>query len=411
MSRGRREKPSLADRDALARTRLTAARDIDAACLAWQRAFAERVELPAPASVVGEAVSVIDVTYAGHPRRGVVARCRRPDHREYDVSLADVDFADNTEGARLVARYRRWQGLESSRGTPAAAARGEPPPGTPGDERDASGPVELAVLAVKDGAARTCWVGSHEVLTLRTGDLWKVVPGEIATVQPRRWWRYARHPYLSGDITQVRLDVPALGLVPLRLEPIDTWDPAEEYWGEEGEPIEDWARAIIAHGPRPAFEMEQVLPGEDPEDPDTDPIIESNDLKDAGDVAGARRILMAVLAADLRCLDAHAHLGNLLFDGDPADALRHYLVGVRIGDLSLGEGFDGVLPWGAVNNRPFLRCLKGYGLCLWRLGRPEEAAHVFTRVLWMNPSDNQGVRGLLPAVRAGERWEDAGRDR
>jgi hypothetical protein len=57
--------------------------------------------------------------------------------------------------------------------------------------------------------------------------LWKVVPGDIATVHPRRQWRYAGHPYLSGDIAHVRLDVPALGLVPLRLEPFDTWNPAE----------------------------------------------------------------------------------------------------------------------------------------------------------------------------------------
>jgi tetratricopeptide (TPR) repeat protein len=156
--------------------------------------------------------------------------------------------------------------------------------------------------------------------------------------------------------------------------------------------------------------MEQVLPGEDPGNPDTDPIIESNELKDAGDIAGARRLLMAVLAVDLRCLDAHAHLGNLLFEASPGDALRHYEVGVRIGELSLGEASDGVLPWGLVNNRPFLRCLNGYGLCLWRLRRLDEAAHVFDRMLWLNPSDHQGVRGLLPAVRAGEHWQDHWQD-
>jgi hypothetical protein len=61
------------------------------------------------------------------------------------------------------------------------------------------------------------------------------VPGEIVTVRPRRHWRYAGHPYLSGDIEATRLDVAALGIVPLRLEPCGTWDPAEEYWGEEGE--------------------------------------------------------------------------------------------------------------------------------------------------------------------------------
>src|SRR5581483_8930591 len=83
-------------------------------------------------------------------------------------------------------------------------------------------------------------------------------------------------------------------------------------------------------------------------------------------------------------------LGNLLFDAIPGDATRHYEVGVRIGELSLGEAFDGVLPWSLVDNRPSLRCLNGYGLCLWRLGRLDEAARVFDRMLWMNPSDKPG---------------------
>jgi hypothetical protein len=39
---------------------------------------------------------------------------------------------------------------------------------------------------------------------------------------------------------------------------------------------------------------------------------------------------MALLEMDLRCLDAHAHLGNLWFDGSAAEALRHYEVGVGI---------------------------------------------------------------------------------
>ena len=50
--------------------------------------------------------------------------------------------------------------------------------------------------------------------------------------------------------------------------------------------------------------------------------------------------------------------------------------------------------------------MHGYGLCLWRLERWEEAERVFDRMLWMNPSDNQGVRFLLPRVRAWGPWID-----
>ncbi len=111
---------------------------------------------------------------------------------------------------------------------------------------------------------------------------------------------------------------------------------------------------------------------------------------------------MSLLAADLRCLDAHAHLGNFAFDHSPEEAIRHYEVGVRIGDLSLGEGFNGVLHWGHIHNRPFLRCMHGYGLCLSRLGRIKEAKEIFTRMLWLNPGDNQGIRSLLGKVREKE---------
>jgi tetratricopeptide (TPR) repeat protein len=269
------------------------------------------------------------------------------------------------------------------------------------------GPVELVVLSVKQKAARCHLLGSDQAFTFRAGRLWNLVPGEIAVVKPAKQWTYEGNPYLSGAIESTRLDAKALGLGPLGLEQVGIWNPAEHYWGEEGDPIEAWAKPVIARGPRPEFEMEQVLPGLDVEDPDSDPIGQSNDLKDSGDLDGAYKILMDLCQADLRCLDAHSHLGNFVFDHRPKDAIRHYEVGFRIGELSLGESFDGVLPWGWIDNRPFLRCMHGYGLCLWRLGRFEEAARVFDRMLWLNPSDNQGVRFVIDQVRAKDTWENS----
>lgn len=247
---------------------------------------------------------------------------------------------------------------------------------------------------------------SVRVITLRTSGLWDVVPGEIVTVKPRKQWRYAGHPCLSGEIESTRLNVAALGLVPLRREKMGMWDPKEHYWGEENEPIDEWAKPIIACGSRPEFEMEQVMPGTDSDDPFEDPILKSNELKDAGDLSGAKKILMELCQADLRSLDAHAHLGNFFFDSMPEKAIRHYEVGLRIGELSLGDGFNGVLHWGNIDNRPFLRCMHGYGLCLWRLDQFEAAESVFDRMLWLNPSDNQGVRFLIDDVRARKVWEE-----
>ena len=274
------------------------------------------------------------------------------------------------------------------------------------DDLDLSGPIDLIAISVKERAARCRVPGSDRVITLRTSRLWDVVPGQIVTVNPRKQWRYSRHPYLSGEIESTSIDASALGLVPLKLKDVGMWEPKEHYWGEDDEPLEEWAKPIFARGPRLGFEMEQVLPGEDIDDPFDDPITRSNDLKDIGDQIEAEKLLMGLCESDLRCLDAHAHLGNLDFERRPEDAIRHYEVGVRIGELSLGDDFDGVLSWGHIDNRPFLRCMQGYGLCLWRMARFDDAGRVFDRMLWLNPSDNQGVRFLIDEVRAGTAWED-----
>src|SRR5438045_949863 len=121
------------------------------------------------------------------------------------------------------------------------------------------------------------------------------------------------------------------------------------------------------------------------EDPDHTPACDAAELREAGDDDAARELLMDVLCEDLRCIDAHAHLDNLVFDRRPADAMVHYLVGIGIGDLSLGASFDGFLPWGFLYNRPYLRCLHGYGLCLWRAEQKAKAEETFERILSLNP--------------------------
>jgi hypothetical protein len=365
---------------------------------AFRQAFEDHVVLPAEAFVVGEPVTVTMIDYDGNERRGLTAKCRRGEGVEQVIAAYDLIFPEGSTAARYLAAYRKWLGIEAHPEDSLSRARRRPPKLTE-DEIDMTRGVELIAVAVKGNAVSCRLPGKDRVITLRTTRLWDVVPGGMINVAPRKQWRYKGHPYLSGEIKSWRLDIAALGLTPLQLKAWGVWDPKDHYWGEPDEPIEEWAKPIIRRGPRPEFEMEQVLPGEDPDDIDTDPILEAVELKQAGDSPGALRILMGLLAADLRCLDAHAHLGNFVFDHSPEKAIRHYGVGVRIGELSVGEGFNGVLHWGCINNRPFLRCMHGYGLCLSRLGRPKEAKEVFTRMLWLNPSDNQGIRFLFGEVK------------
>jgi tetratricopeptide (TPR) repeat protein len=345
------------------------------------------------------------IDYDGNERRGLTARCRREGGSEQVIAAYDLIFAKGSIAARYMAVYRKWLGIESYPQMLLSRTRRRVSKVTE-DDVDMTGDVELIAVALKGNAVSCRIRGKERVITLRPVGFWEVAPGEIIMVAPRKQWRYRGHPYLSGEIKAWRLDIPALGLTPLKLNETGMWDPKDHYWGEPDEPMEEWAKPIMSRGLRPEDEMEQVLPGENPNDPDTDPILEAVEWREAGDSLGAYRNLMNLLAADLRCLDAHAHLGNFVFNHSPEKAIRHYEVGVWIGELSLGVGFNGVLPWGHIDNRPFLRCMHGYGLCLWRLGRFKEAEEIFTRMLWLNPTDNQGVRFLLGDLREGKVWHE-----
>jgi hypothetical protein len=136
---------------------------------------------------------------------------------------------------------------------------------------------------------------------------------------------------------------PLGGRPPLELRDPTVWDPRAEYWDDPDGRLPDWWTPIMAAGPRISYEFEQVLPGLD-DDAWFDPILDAVDDAHAGDARGARRKLHALLEADPRCLDAHAHLGWL--QPEPDQALGHYQAGIAIAELSLPDGFDGVLPWG-----------------------------------------------------------------
>ncbi len=363
---------------------------------AFRQAFEDEVPVPTEASVAGQRVTVTKFDFDGNERRGLTATCQLPDRTKFDVAACDVLMPPGSKGARYIAAYRKWMGLTP---VPKAPRRKAPA---------ATGPlsIRLAVQSVTGKLALCRDLADNSEITLRFERLHDVVPGEIAVVTPMKRTNKPDGVHIQGQVLRTYLDTAALSLEPLRLEPRGIWDPKRHYWGEPGVPLESWARPIVKRGPRPEFEMEQVLPGTDFAVSDYDPIIESSDLRGNGDPTGAREILMRLCAADLRCLDAHAHLGNILFDRRPELAIRHYEVGVQIGELTVKPDFEGLLPWGCLDNRPFLRCLYSWALCLWRLERYTEAAKALKRILWLNPSDNQGARFVIQEVRARIPWSD-----
>ncbi len=212
---------------------------------------------------------------------------------------------------------------------------------------------------------------------------------------PVRTWRYPGFAAAS-------IDVPS---PPLALFQRGDWDPRNEYWGEPGDPLPTLLADVIDTGVRPCFEMEQVLPGADEDDWDSDPIIEAADLHHAGLHSDAVRVLDEVLAVDRRCVDAWAHLGLVAFDTrGPGPASELYEVGVAVAEASLPKGFNGVLPRGYIDNRPFLRCLYGLALCAWRQRRWDDAESMFEARVWLDPSGSLDALACLEQVRARQRW-------
>jgi hypothetical protein len=235
---------------------------------AFLNALEEEVPLPAQGTIIGEPVTVTKIDYDGNQQRGLRATCKKLDGKTYEVGLAEVEFPEGSTAAPYVKAYRQWLGIPAPKQS-RRAEYGEKIKQTKAlvGEIDLTKSLDLIVLGIKQQEAARCrLLGKDKELTLRSPGAWELIPGEIVTVMPKKHWSFAGHPYLAADITGTRFDPAALELTPLKLKDEGLWDPKEEYWGEEDEPLDDWEKEIIARGPRPQYEMEQILPGLKPED-------------------------------------------------------------------------------------------------------------------------------------------------
>lgn len=339
------------------------------------------LSLPADAHVIGEPVTVTDIRHPGSPRAGLLATCRRTGGT-YELSLADVAFPAGSPGASLVARYRAWLGLAPFTAPGADVAR---PHKVEADDIVVGKPIELLVLACKSNALRCRLLGSAREVTLRTA-VRDEIPGSIVSVTPKKQWTHARHPYLSGAVSSVRIDVSVLGLVPLALH------------REEG-PHRGPARRTAAGDGRPAYRLEQPTPADVAS---VDLLLEAQQCLNARAYVEADELLHHVLALDLRFLEAHAMLGERHLAYWPPLAHHYFELGVAIGSLTVGDNLDGVLPWAFVENRPFLRCLHGLSQALLREGRNQEAEAALRRLLRLDPADPLEARASLAAIESGK---------
>gem|GEM_PF-7126033 len=212
-------------------------------------------------------------------------------------------------------------------------------------------PLEAAVLSCGTNCARVRVLATREELTVRARDLWHVMPGHVVTLALERRWRHRGQLYAVGDMLATRIDAQALELPRLQIHerPPVAMDDADH---AETDTLRE-LMARIAASARSTYEMEQVLPAVGSSN---DPILESIERKKRGDRRGAVHLLMEALRCDLRCLDAHMHLGNSEFPAYPEHARLHYQIGVAIGDhaepcggltSTTGRSCDAFMAWGS----------------------------------------------------------------
>jgi tetratricopeptide (TPR) repeat protein len=119
---------------------------------------------------------------------------------------------------------------------------------------------------------------------------------------------------------------------------------------------------------------------------------------DTGKLIQAERSLRLLLDGYPEFIDAYHHLAMIL------DETRRYKEARQVWENAVIIGKSAFpktekrvrlrLPWGILDNRPFLRVYHSWGLQLIEEEKVTDALVVFNDILSMNPNDNQGIRAL-----------------
>ncbi len=135
----------------------------------------------------------------------------------------------------------------------------------------------------------------------------------------------------------------------------------------------------------------------------------ADDREDKGALVRA-----AIKALEIYPACTHAYLALAEVAAESHEAgLELYQKAVDSADADLGPDFRREFAggfWGLPETRPFMRALSGKALCLWELGRRDEAVEVYRDIYTLNPNDNQGIRYvLLCRLIAMGKWNEAER--
>mgnify|MGYP001041662975 CR=1 FL=1 len=130
----------------------------------------------------------------------------------------------------------------------------------------------------------------------------------------------------------------------------------------------------------------------------TEEFHEAIELWEEDDLGRAEQRYRQLLRDYPEFIDVYHHLAMLLDEtGRYREAYNMWQQAVDLGLSAFPKSFSigrDLLPWYFLDNRPFLRAYHGLGYDFLERGEIESALSIFTNILALNPSDNQGIRGL-----------------
>ncbi len=127
-----------------------------------------------------------------------------------------------------------------------------------------------------------------------------------------------------------------------------------------------------------------------------------------GNLYNAKRIFSSLINICPYFIDAYNHLATIEWKaGDLVQTEKHYSQAYTIGRSVLSANFKGQLPWGWVENRPFLRTIHGLALVKLRRGDIKSAQQLLGWLVRLEPNDNLGARAIIEDIRIGTLpWDD-----
>ena len=122
------------------------------------------------------------------------------------------------------------------------------------------------------------------------------------------------------------------------------------------------------------------------------------DLYESGEFVEAEKVFRAIVEEIPDHLDGIHHWALVREKlGDLVKAKELWEKAVSMGEKAFPKTFTigrDILIWGFLDNRPFLRCLHGLGLTVFKTGGINRANKIFMEMLKLNPNDNQGIRAM-----------------